>query len=191
MKRHSILISALLLVSLFGSFVQAQTAWDSNVVTLAQPSTCQDGRPASNCPVTGYRIERSASASGTFAALATIQGNTYTHTGAAEGSNCYRAFALSATGESGVSNVQCKTNTRPASPPSPPVLTVSAPTAYLVKPNFQKFAFERGAKYPGKVKVGAACDADRSVGGGFYVVARLNQVTPRPAAGTVLVAKCA
>lgn len=172
---------------------QAQTQpWDTNIVSFTAPTTCTTGEPVSACPVTGYRLERSASTTGTFATLAALPATAtgYTHNGVTAGQNCYRVIALSANGDSGPSNVGCKTNTKPVGPPNPPVLTVSAPTAYNVRPNLQRFVFERGTKYEGFVKTGAACDESRTTGEGFYVVARLSQVVPRPPAGTVLVAHC-
>ena len=171
------------------SIAKAQ-AWDQNVLTATPPTTCTTGEPVSACPVTGYRFERSATATGTFTRVIEQTGPVYTHTVTASGQNCYRVIVTSANGDSAPSNVVCKTNTRPVGPPNPPSLTVTSPTAYTVRPNLQRFAFERGSKYPGVVRVGAACDESRTVGDGYYVVARLNMVSPRPPAGTVLVAKC-
>lgn len=75
--------------------------------------------------------------------------------------------------------------------PAPPTeVKVVETTAYNVRPNLQRFVFERGSKYPGVVRIGAACDESRTVGDGYYVISRLTMVSPRPAAGTVLVARC-
>jgi hypothetical protein len=98
---------------------QAQQAWDTNLVSWEAPTLCVNGLPVSQCPVTGYRVERAPSSSGTFAQVGTSTGLTFTHTGAAAGVNCYRIIALSVTGNSGPSMVACKTNTAPI-PPSPP-----------------------------------------------------------------------
>lgn len=117
----------LLIVLLCGwGLAEAQT-WDTNKLDWVAPTQCTTGEPVSACPVTGYRVERSATATGTYTTLATL-GNvlTYTHTGAAAGQNCYRVIALSASGNSDPSNVSCKTNTKPAGPPNPPVLTIAA-----------------------------------------------------------------
>jgi hypothetical protein len=104
---------------------QAQT-WDTNTLTWQAPTTCTSGVPISNCPVTMYRVERSATATGAYASVGTSTSLTYTHLSAAAGQNCYRVIAVAATGESDPSNVACKTNTRPAGPPSPPTnLTVT------------------------------------------------------------------
>jgi hypothetical protein len=98
----------------------AQTAWDTNSIAWFAPTTCTTGEPVTACPVTAYRIERAASSSGTFASVGTSQTLAFTHTGAAAGTNCYRVIAQSANGDSGPSNVACKTNTRPSGPPNPP-----------------------------------------------------------------------
>ena len=191
MKEHRIVgLGCLTILLLVVATVARGQAWDQNVLTATPPTTCTTGEPVSACPITGYRFERSATTTGTFTAIVTQTGPVYTHTVTASGQNCYRVIVTSANGDSAPSNVVCKTNTRPVGPPNPPSLTVTAPTAYNVRPNLQRFAFERGSKYPGVVRVGAACDESRTVGDGYYVVARLNMVSPRPPAGTVLVAKC-
>lgn len=121
MKRSTIAYLAFV-ATLPLSFVdaQAQVPWDTNSVNWVAPTTCSTGEPITACPVTGYRIERAASSSGTFAAVGASQTVSFTHTGAAAGTNCYRVIAQSANGDSGPSNVACKTNTRPAGPPNPP-----------------------------------------------------------------------
>ncbi len=74
-------------------------------------------------------------------------------------------------------------------PGAPGNVTVIETTAYNVKPDFQKFAFVRGAR-AGSVKLGSACDKSRQTSDGYMVISRLTQVTPRPQSGTVLVARC-
>lgn len=184
-----------LLLLLIPLSAQAQTAWNTNTITYTAPTTCTSGQPIANCAVTGYRIERSATMTGTYASVGTSTTTSFTHLGAVAGLNCYRVVALSAAGESvpsTVTSAACKTNVEPSGPPNPPTgVTVQTPIVYNVVPNLQRFTFERGARYPGKVKVGAACDESRTVGNGYFVVSRLSQVSPRPASGTVLVAKCA
>ena len=193
MKRHPLLILCLLAVSLLGSFVQAQ-AWNTNTITATAPSTCTSGQPIANCAVTGYRFERSATQNGTYASVGTSPTPTFTHLGAAAGLNCYRVVALSAQGESApsiVTSSACRTNVEPSGPPNPPTgVTVITPTVYNVTPNLQRFTFERGSRYPALAKVGAACDERRCTADGYCVVSRLTQVTPRPASGTVLLARC-
>lgn len=129
MKEHrlvGVLAAALFLLCLTG-IVRAQTQpWDTNVLTWTAPTTCSTGEPISACPVTGYRIEQSATATGIFttvAAVGTVL--TYSHTGVSAGQHCYRVISLAATSESMPSNVACKTNVKPAGPPNPPVLTVA------------------------------------------------------------------
>jgi len=169
---------------------QAQQAWNENRLTWGAPTTCTSGQPIANCPVTGYRIERASSQTGAFAALGTSQTTIYTHTGALAGQNCYRVVALSASGNSVPSNVACKTNVDPSGPPNPPTnLTVVETTAYNVRPNYQRFAFERGTR-AGTIRLGAACDESRVTAEGYMVISRPSQVVPRPQSGVVLVARC-
>lgn len=188
-RRTAIVVGALVL---FGIANPALAQWNTNVLNWDAPTTCQSGQPIANCPVTSYRVERAPSATGTFAVVGTSTSLTYTHLSAAAGVNCYRVFALSATGESFPSSVACKTNVEPAGPPNPPTnLRVAATTAYNVRPDYQHFTFVRST-YAGRVQLGAACDESRTVGNGYYAIERpRSQVTPRPAEGVVLVAKCA
>ena len=88
------------------------------------------------------------------------------------------------------SNVACKTNVEPSGPPNPPTnLTVVETTAYNVRPNYQRFAFERGTR-AGTIRLGAACDESRVTAEGYMVISRPSQVVPRPQSGVVLVARC-
>jgi hypothetical protein len=184
-----ILALALMALCMTG-IAKAQQAWDTNQLQWGAPLTCTSGQPIANCPVTGYRVERAASQTGTFAALGTSATTSYTHTSAAAGVNCYRVIALSASGNSAPSNVACKTNVQPSGPPTPPTnLTVVETTAFNVKPNLQRFAFERGTR-AGTIRLGAACDESRVTSDGYTVISRPSQVIPRPQTGVVLVAKC-
>lgn len=126
----------LLAIAFIASPAMAQQAWDTNVLNWQAPTTCTSGVPISNCPVTQYRVERSATATGAYAAVGTSTTLTYTHLAAVAGQNCYRVIAVAATGESDPSNVACKTNTRPAGPPSPPTnLVVVATTVFNLRQN--------------------------------------------------------
>lgn len=179
----------------FAGVANAQQAWNENRIAWVAPTTCTSGQPIANCPVTSYRVERSATQTGTYAAVGTSTTTTFTHNGAVAGLNCYRVVAISATGESApsaVTSAACKTNVEPSGPPNPPTdVRVIATVAYNVKPDYQHFAFVRGSRY-GTVKLGAACDEDRLTKDGYYAIERpRSQVTPRPQEGVVLVAKCA
>jgi hypothetical protein len=191
MKSPTKIITLFLLV--FSGAANAQ--WNTNTISADAPTTCTSGQPIANCPVTGYRIERASSQTGTYAAVGTSPTPSFTHNGASAGLNCYRMVALSAQGESAPSVVTasaCKTNVEPSGPPNPPTnLRVTATVAFNVRADFQKFAFVKSTRF-GTVKLGAACDESRSVGGGFYAIERpRSQVTPRPQEGVVLVASCA
>jgi len=186
-------LALVLFVSCVVGIARAQTQpWDTNVLAWLGPTTCSTGEPITSCPVLGYRVERSATTTGTFTTVATnVTALTYIHNGAVAGQNCYRVIALSAAGDSLPSNVACKTNVRPAGPPNPPTnLTVTAPTAYDVRPNETTFAFDRG-RAVGTAKLGAACDETRSTGNGFYALERPSRVTlTRNPRSTALVAQC-
>lgn len=74
--------------------------------------------------------------------------------------------------------------------PSPPTgVTVVETTAYAVRFDAQRWVALRGTP-AGRIKLGAACDESRSTADGYTVISRPSQVLPRPATGTVLVAKC-
>ncbi len=168
-------------------------AWNTNTVSFTAPTTCTSGQPIANCQPTGYRVERSSTIAGSYAAVGTTPASPFTHLSAAAGQNCYRVIALSAQGDSSPSVVTaaaCKTNVEPSGPPNPPTNTVVvATTAYNVKPDLQHFAFVRGAR-AGTVRLGAACDESRITNDGYTVISRNSRITPRPAQGAVLVARC-
>lgn len=105
------------------------------------------------------------------------------------GTSCMRVFVSNTYGsESGASNVTFRTIDAPT--PKPPVMLTSAPQVYDVKPNESTFAFDRGRQV-GSVKLGAACDEDRTTGGDFYALERPSQVKLiRAARSAALVAKC-
>lgn len=193
MKEHRLVAAfCLLIFSLCVAGVsQAQQAWDTNVLQWVAPATCTSGQPIANCAVTSYRVERSATATGTFASVGTSTTTTFTHTSAVAGQNCYRVIAQSAKGDSGPTNVACKVNTAPSGPPSPPTnLTVVEPIAFNVRADYGRFAFVRGTR-AGMAKLGAACDESRITADGYTVISRpRSAVVPRPPEGAVLVAKC-
>lgn len=105
--------------------------------------------------------------------------------------------------ESDTSAIASKVITGPAAPtasktvslkvdPKPGIpgnVTVIETTAYNVKPDYQHFAFVRGAPV-GKARLGSSCDESRQTSDGYMVISRLSQVSPRPSMGTVLVARC-
>lgn len=190
--RHPKLLAVLLLLSVIGSVKAQSIPWDTDIVSGTAPIACSDGSPLSMCPISGYRVQVASSATGTFTdVLGDVTTPLKTLTAVAAGNHCYRFIVLSANGNSVPSDAACTVTVRPTPAPGPVTgIKVDSPTAFYVRPNLQRFVFERGPKYEGFVKVGAACDADRSVGDGYYVISRLTQVTPRPPAGTVLVARC-
>lgn len=105
------------------------------------------------------------------------------------GTTCVRAFVRNTYGvESDPSNVASKV----VAPPKPgaPVLTTIAQQVYDVRPNERTFAFDRGRQV-GSVKLGAACDEDRTTGSDFYALERPSQVKlNREPRSQALVARC-
>jgi hypothetical protein len=186
-------ILALALIGLCATGIAQAQAWNSNTVTWTAPTACTSGQPVANCPVTGYRVERSATQTGTYAAVGTSATSSFTHTSAAAGQNCYRIISLSVSGNSAPSTVtaaSCRTNVEPSGPPNPPTdLRVIETTAFNIKADFQRFAFVRGTKW-GKADKGAACDEDRCVTGGYCVVVQRRRLDPQPPEGEYKVAKC-
>lgn len=105
------------------------------------------------------------------------------------GQSCIRVYVTNTYGkESDASNVATRVVDAPT--PKPPVLATVAPQVYDVKPNERTFAFDRGRQV-GTVKLGAACDEDRTTGGDFYALERPSQAKlTREARSSALVAKC-
>lgn len=102
---------------------------------------------------------------------------------------CIRAFVANTYNiESDPSNVVSKVVSPPK--PGPVQLTTVDQQVFDVRPNERTFAFDRG-RLVGSVKLGAACDEDRTTGGDFYALERPSRAkltrTPRSEA---LVARC-
>lgn len=171
----------------------AQTqAWDTNIVTWTGPTTCVSGQPIANCPVTGYRVERASTTTGTFSQVGTTGPSvvTFTHNVASAGQNCYRVIALSNSGNSDPSNVACKTNVQPSGPPSPPTnLRVVDQVVFDLRRDGSAWYLSR---HVGNVPVGTQAVRRYTVanGAGYCQVLR-SDVQHVKASKGVLVAKCA
>lgn len=181
----------LALLALFLSGTAYGQAWDTNVIRFTLPTTCTTGEPISACPITGVRIERSATTNGTYTTVGTAAANatSYTHTGAAAGQNCYRAIVLSNGGNSDPSNVLCKTNTRPVGPPNPAVLTIIEANVFdLKRVNGENYL----SRHVGTAVVGSPAYRRYTVanGTGWCQVLRSKVTHHKPSSG-VLVARCA
>jgi hypothetical protein len=74
----------------FVGVARGQTAppWNENRITWGAPTHCASGRPVSECPVSGYLLERSTTPTGTFTPLAslpaTVLAYAHRHRGGAE-----------------------------------------------------------------------------------------------------------
>lgn len=160
-SKVAVAAAVLAILMSYAAPAQAQQAWNTNIITLVAPTTCTTGQPITSCPITGYQIERSSTVSGTFVAIATITGLSYTHTNVTAGTNCYRAIVLSAQGPSGPSNVSCKTNTPPVGPPNPAVLNTvalnAAQTPFVPVMRANKLDTIIGSTVLGLVPVGREC----------------------------------
>lgn len=165
MKRHPILILSLLLASVIGSFVQAQTApWNVNDVAWDAPTSCTSGQPISSCPITGYQILRSATPTGTYTAVGTSTTTTFTHLVTVGGQSCYKIVAQSAQGDSVPSvTPACRTNVQPSGPPNPPTnvrLTVAVVAGDVRTPIFSVAGSAPNytvGTYFGSIPVGSQC----------------------------------
>lgn len=147
MKRHPILISALLLVSLLGSFVQAQTATRVTPCNAATPNNalCVSwgavATDLSGNPITGvtYRVERKLGS----AAYATVQASTTTTqhyaTNLAVGTHFFRVFAncSACTAESAASNEASGAATVIPVIPSSPVIIIAATIRANAPPTYR------------------------------------------------------
>lgn len=111
---------ALMLLCGMAAQAQTQLRWNEDELSWTGPTTCSDGSPAADCPITGYRIETAPTATSiTWSTVTTAAASvsTYKLTVSA-GQHCYRVFALSGTKSSGASNVACDTAEGPS--PNPP-----------------------------------------------------------------------
>lgn len=169
---------------------KAQTQpWDTNIISWTAPTTNTDGSALTN--LSGYRVERASSSGGSFSSIGTASGVTYTHTGAAAGTNCYRVIALASNGQESVpSNVACKTNVRPTPVPNPPTnLRFTDTVAFdLRRIDGQQYL----SRHVGNVKPSAVPYRRYTVANGksYCQVLRADVSHVKPSSG-VLVAKCA
>ncbi len=154
MKIRCMLMALLLLLplSVFVVPVQAQTPlkWNENGISWAPATVCADGSPVSNCPLTGFRVEVSAAATGASWFAVTTVGPTvvtYKAVVATPGTYCYRIVAVGTSGDSAPSSAPCKTNVAPK--PGAPVVT--EPIAYEYRPSTNTMALV------GLVPLGSAC----------------------------------
>lgn len=116
---RSILFATLMLAVSMASAGNVKLSWTPS-------TTCEDGTAAATfCPTTGFTVEESTSATGTFAqkeiVAATLTTKTYSNV--LPGDHCYRLRQNSAGGNSVPSNVGCVTV--PFSPPKAPSVTVT------------------------------------------------------------------
>jgi hypothetical protein len=174
----------------------------SKVVNFTTPTTNTDGTPLTD--LASFKVLWGASASTlTNSKSVPAPASSATVTGLGNGTWYFASRAVNAAGvESDNSNVvpsavvvasvtASKTVTVDVqTKPGAPQTTVTDPIAYNVVPNLQRFVFEHGSR-AGTIRIGAACDEARITADGYTAISRPSQVIPRPAAGTVLVAKCA
>jgi hypothetical protein len=178
------IVNASLVFAVIGAFAFCSAAeaqvWNENNLAWDAPTTCTSGQPITACPITNYRVERSATTDGGYAALGTSISLNFRHIGAVEGRNCYRVVAVSPVGESVPSVVACKTNVAPSGPPNPPtnprfvtlaVVNAGAPTFGVLGTTLATF---RVGEFYGLVPAGRPC--------GDYLVTfrgqRLHRVIP-------------
>lgn len=176
----------------------------SAVVNWITPTTNTDGSPLTDLAAFVVFYGSSASALTQSKAIADPAAASTTIASLTPGNWFFAVRSVNAVGvESSNSNVAQKAISGPLpvtasktvdvkvnKVPSPPTNTTAIETtAYNVMPDLQHFLFFAGSRI-GKVKIGAACDESRVTADGFTVISRNSQVTPKPAAGTVLVARC-
>lgn len=201
MKRSMKHVLLLAVISLLGSFVPSHA--DTVTATWTNPTQNTNGTaiPASGSgALDGARLEYgTCSAPGVFGTkageVARPRGSGSMPTTATvnlqPGTSCLRVLVYNTFGNTSTpSNVAVSVVSAPT-PGAPTNLTVSEPTAYDVRPNESRFAFDRG-RAVGTAKIGSACDEERTTGDDFYALERPSRVklsrTPR---STALVAKCA
>lgn len=184
-------------LTIFALCVAMVAQADTVTVSWVLPTTNTNGTaiPATGAgSLASIRVEYgtcNGAAFGTKAGEVSRPGNsTSTTLNLNPGTTCVRAFAVNSYGlESDTSNVASKVIEPPR--PNPPQLTTIAAAVYDVRPNESTFAFDRGRQV-GTVKLGLACDEDRTTGQDFYALERPSKaVLTRQPRSTALVAKCA
>ena len=199
--KHPKLLLWLTIASLAGSIDYARG--DTVTATWVNPTQNTNGTaiPASGAgALDGARLEYgTCSAPGVFGTkageVARPRGTGAQPTTAvvnlAPGTSCLRVVVYNTFGNTSTpSNVAVSVVAAPT-PGQPTNLTVSEPIAYDVRPNESTFAFDRG-RAVGTAKLGAACDEDRTTGGGYYALERPSRVKlSREPRSSALVAKCA
>lgn len=119
-QRWAIIGLALILIS-----VVSVSAFAGTVKLTIKPdsTSCADGAPLADCPVTGWEIQRAAEEWEVFTVLKGLGATTLTTTiTAPEGKHCYRVRANSAKGWSALSNILCVQV--PGSVPGAPIIFV-------------------------------------------------------------------
>lgn len=111
-------VMALLMVSCYLSIAQAQTVTRQAVLTWQAPTTCAGGSPISNCPVTGYSVQKRQGTNWVELGTTGAAVLTYTDRNLALGSHSYRVLANSAAGPSAPSNESTKVIDVPGAPGS-------------------------------------------------------------------------
>lgn len=140
------------------TYAQAPIPWNEDRLTWVLATTCQDGSPASACPLTGIRVETATAAAGPWSALATVAGTatSYTRTNTPLGTNWYRLVVLSAEGNAISASVSVVTR---APLPNPPVLTVAEVVAGINMAPLYRINADgtRGTVVLGFMPTGKAC----------------------------------
>jgi len=199
-SNRSLIVAAALIGSLAFACIEKASA-ATVVVTGTNPTQNTDDSaiPATGAgSLTNLRIEYGTCSApnvfgvkaGEVSRVAGAPGSNFSQTlNLNPGTSCVRALVSNTYGvESAPSNVASRVIDPPT--PKPPTLTAVSPTVYDVRPNEQTFAFDRGRQV-GTVKLGAACDKQRTTGEDFYALERPSRVSlSRPARSTALVAKC-
>lgn len=161
---YSLLLIAACLVGLqiigvSEAYGQTALKWNERQLNWSTPTTCTDGSPITDCPVTGYRVEAASNcATPTWTLAGTTGANVTAYKAAslAAGTWCFRVRAQSAGGDGPPTNVVTVSVVAPT-PGQPGTLTVTAPTAYEYKPATNTMA--RVAYVP----VGTPCGPETKV----------------------------
>lgn len=158
--KHAKLISALLIVSLIGSFVQARpTSCNANTpnnavcVEFTAPANHIDGMPIV-LPIT-YRVEQ-RTGSGAWAAAQTVSVTRAYITGLSPGTYSFRVFAIVQDKVSEASNEA--TRTVELAPPNPPIITIAVVIRANTAPVYRILSGDRkGADICGFIELEKPC----------------------------------
>lgn len=168
----ALLLAAAALLASSVAYPQTAPRWNEDLLQWTASTSCVGGAPRTDCPGTGFRIERASTPGATtwtFLASPAASASSYLVTGLTAGQNCYRIREDSASGSSDFTAAVCKTTVAPV--PNPPTIVTVDQVAYNAKPDADRLAYTK-RQVVGTVALSTPCDTSRPIADGLYAVDR-------------------